>query len=65
MTVVIRMRDGRETRLDRGLRLDQVAIKVNNARLHGQLVQFELDLTPTGQMIWVDPAEVVSIRDDR
>ena len=38
--------------------------KVNTERGKGKLVPFERTITPTGQMVWLDPDEVVSIRDD-
>ena len=39
--------------------------KVNAGRGQGKLIAFERTITPTGQMVWLDPDEVVSIKDDR
>jgi hypothetical protein len=38
---------------------------VNAARGGGKLIPLERDLIPTGQMIWIDPDEVVAIKDER
>jgi hypothetical protein len=61
MTVVLHLRGDTKCHLDRRYRLDEVAKKVNEGRESGKLIQFETDLTPTGQMIWIDPSEVTFI----
>ena len=38
---------------------------VNQARGGGKLIALERDVIPTGQMVYVDPDEVVSIKDER
>ena len=65
MTVIVRMRGGDRYRLDRRLRQGDVAAKINAARASGELVEFETDATPTGQMVWLDPAEVAAIENER
>lgn len=59
--VTLRMKDGTIKVLSRTLSMDAVARKVNEGRRHGDLIEFETDATPTGQMTWVDPNEVQSI----
>ena len=62
MTVILIMRDSDSYVLDRGLYLDEVAKRVNENRGTGKLVEFELDLTPTGQKVWIDCDEVVAVK---
>jgi hypothetical protein len=63
MTVILRTKDGESYSL-RGYAI-QVAEKVNAARGGGELIALERDLIPTGQMIHVDPDEVVTVKDER
>lgn len=63
MTVILRTSDGESYSL-RGY-ASQIAEKVNAARGEGQLIALERDRIPTGQMIHIDPDEVVAIKDDR
>jgi hypothetical protein len=63
MTVILRTKDGESYSLSGYA--SQVAEKVNAARGGGELIALERDLIPTGQMIHVDPDEVVAIKDER
>lgn len=65
MTVVITMQNGDKHHLDRRLYLENVAQEINEGRNHCQLIRFELDRTPTGQYIWIDPNLVVHVISDR
>lgn len=61
-TVVLITRDTHSYVLDRRLSLDEVAKRVNENRGTGKLIDFELDLTPTGQRVWLDCDEIVAVR---
>lgn len=63
MTVILRTRDGQSYSLAGYASSVQEA--VNAARGKGRLIPLERDRTPTGQMLWVDPDEVVVIKDER
>lgn len=63
MTVILRTRDGESYSL--AGYASNVQKTVNDARGKGQLIPLERDRTPTGQMLWVDPDEVVAIKDER
>jgi hypothetical protein len=63
VTVILRTRDGESYSLSSYACIVQE--KVNEARGKGQLIPLERDLIPTGQMLWVDPDEVVAIKDER
>lgn len=63
MTVILRTRDGESYSLVGYASRVQAA--VNAARGKGQLIPLERDRIPTGQMLWVDPDEVVAIKDER
>lgn len=62
MTVIVILRDSDSYKLDRRLSLEEVACRVNAHRGAGKLIAFELDLTPTGQKVWLDPDEVVAVK---
>lgn len=63
MTVILRTSDGNSYSLaGYASRVQEV---VNSARGGGKLIPLERDLIPTGQMIYVDPDEVIVIKDDR
>jgi hypothetical protein len=64
LAIVLTMRNGSAVRLDRNLRLDQVAATINNSRGAGKLIQFGNDRTPP-RNVWVDPAEVMRVEDAR
>lgn len=61
--VQIRMKDG-YTHSASGYAATIVE-KINAARVTGQLVAIERNTIPTGQMMYLDPNEVVSIKDER
>ena len=62
MPVILIMRDSDSYRLDRRFSQDEIAKRVNDNRGSGKLVDFELDLTPTGQKVWLDCDEVVAVQ---
>lgn len=63
MSVILRTKDGQSYSLSGYAR--KVQKTVNDARGGGKLIELERDRIPTGQMLWVDPDEVVSIKDER
>lgn len=64
---VVTMQDGSVHRLSRNLWAEKVVEQINAARGTGKhtLIALELDRTPTGQMIYIDPDCVQSVVDDR
>jgi hypothetical protein len=63
MTCILRTRDGNSYSLrDYASRVQET---VNAARGGGKLIPLERDRIPTGQMVWIDPDEVIAIKDDR
>lgn len=62
MTVILRTRDGESYSLSGYA--SRVQKQVNEARGGGKLIALERDRIPTGQMLWVDPDEVVAIKDE-
>lgn len=60
----VKMRDGDMHHIAYEYNIDVPTI-INEARGKGQLIQLERDSTPTGQMIWIDPDEVQSVKVDR
>lgn len=63
MTVVLKLTEGREVRLDRSLRLQEVMLRINDARGGERLLDFANDRTPS-TVVWVDPKHVVTASDD-
>lgn len=63
MTVILRTRDGQSYSLS-GYASDVQKV-VNDARGKGQLIPLERERIPTGQHLWVDPDEVIVIKDER
>lgn len=63
MTVIVALDTGDSYRLDRSLRTDQVAAKINEARGSNQLVEFQNDDTPS-RAIYIDPDHVVAVKND-
>jgi hypothetical protein len=61
--VLIRMKDG-HTHSASGY-ASNIVEKINAARGTGQLVAIERNIIPTGQMMYLDPKEVASIKDER
>jgi hypothetical protein len=64
MTVVLRLTDGTQVRLDRRLITYKVAAEINEARGGTTLLAYENDGTPSGT-VYVDPNHVVLIWNDR
>ena|ERR1017187_5612987 len=62
MTVVLHLKTGDTLHLDRRLRTDDVAQKLNEWRGIG-LCEFENNATPS-RSIWVDPESVMTVSDD-
>jgi hypothetical protein len=63
MAVYLALDTGDQVRLDRSLRIDQVAERINAARGSGELIEFQNDATPS-RAVWIDPDHVVSIKND-
>ena len=61
--VKIRLRDGHEI-FAAGYATNLIEV-INDARGSGKLLAIEKDAIPTGQMMHLDPDEVVLVRDDR
>lgn len=71
MSIVVRMKDGSTVFLDRRLYVHTVAGAVNDERSAAaeagrltQLIEFQDDQTPS-RSVYIDPAEVATVRDDR
>lgn len=63
MTVIVTLDTGESYMLDRSLRTDQVAAKLNEARGAGQLVEFQDNATPS-RAFYIDPDHVVAVKND-
>ena len=63
MTVIVTLDTGEKRRLDRNLRTDDVAGRINTGRGRDTLLAFENDATPS-RTIWIDPDHVVSVEND-
>lgn len=59
--VIVTMQNG--TKFSLAGYASDVQVKINEARGGGQLVPLELDRIPTGQRVWIDPDQVVSVVD--
>ena len=60
--VIVSMKSGEKHRIV-GFE-ESITQIINTARAHNGLLRLELDLTPTGQYVSVDPHEVESVKGD-
>jgi hypothetical protein len=67
MTIILKMKDGDQHRLASiSGGAEEITKKVVEARRHPEsMLGFELDTVPAGQMVYVDPADVSTVRNDR